>query len=102
MRHKHADLMIAYANNTNLKVEYFSPVSNKWTDAEPPTFNEVLEYRIKSTIHRYRVALMKDEGGGYWTTTQDESDCTNPEREYQFVCWRTDWIEYEVPSTPVD
>jgi len=102
MRHKHADLMMAYAKNRDLKFEYFSSISNGWNGTDIPSFHEDLEYRIKPTIQRYRVAFMKDEDGEYWTTTQDENTHFNPEMESQFVRWRTDWIEYEVPSTTVD
>ena len=101
MRHKHADLMIEYANNTDLRFEYFSTLSNKWKDADIPAFHKDLEYRIKPTIQRYRVALMKDEDG-YYVLTKNEHFAFDPENYPTFVCWRTDWIEYEVPSTTVD
>lgn len=101
MRHEHADVMVAYANNKDLKIQYFSTTDNMWRDADTPTFNKDLEYRIKPEIKRYRVALMKIEST-YYTSTQDEGMSFNPEMSPQFVCWRTDWIEYEVPSTSVD
>lgn len=101
MRHEHADLMVAYANNTDLKIQYFSTTDNMWRDIQKPSFVAHMKYRIKPKIKRYRVALMKVEST-YYTSTQDEGMSFNPEMSPQFVCWRTDWIEYEVPSTSVD
>lgn len=56
-RHKHADLMIAYANDPSIKIQWrgqiterldagFAPV--KWEDlGMQPSFKEYFEYRIK-------------------------------------------------------
>ena len=101
MRHKHADLMIEYANNKDLKIQWCNSIGGEWVDAYVPCFHEDAAYRIKPNIQRYRVALMKVEST-YYTSTQDEGMSFNPEMSPQFVCWRTDWIEYEVPSTSVD
>ena len=101
MRHKHADLIIAFANNKNLKIQWFNSINGEWVDTYSPCFHEAEAYRIKPTIQRYRVALMNDKDG-YYILAQNGGFEFNPENYPGFVCWRTDWIEYEVPSTSVD
>ncbi len=54
MRHEHADLMIAYANDTTLEFECRNKDGGGW-EAMPraiPTFMPNFEYRIKPTKAR--------------------------------------------------
>lgn len=44
-RHKHADLMIAYANNPSLQIEI--DLGDGWKDCDSPAFRPYFEYRIK-------------------------------------------------------
>lgn len=47
-RHKHADLMIAYAEDTSLKLQYLTVPDGVWTNCDAqPVFSENFEYRIK-------------------------------------------------------
>lgn len=46
-RHKHADLMIAYANDTSLVIEWKSKLGNEWAISKAPIWDESYEYRIK-------------------------------------------------------
>lgn len=94
-RHRHADLMIAYAENRNLQIEIFSPRYNEWREVCQPTFHQDYLYRIKPNNQRYRLALMLT-GGRYYVVSQNENSDFNPENYPGFICWRTDWIEYEV------
>lgn len=55
-RHKHADLIIAWANGE--KIQYHSPWENCWIDCDP-TWDEDVEYRVKPKVvhkigNRYR------------------------------------------------
>lgn len=45
MRHKHADLIIAWANGA--VIEYLSPVTEEWQEISDPTWCLNIEYRIK-------------------------------------------------------
>lgn len=47
-RHPHADLMIKYANDSSLKVQWKDPYHREWKDIENPTWSHSIEYRIKS------------------------------------------------------
>lgn len=62
-RHKHADLMIAYANDTTLKFQYREDESYKWTDCTiAPSFSETSQYRIKpKTVTKYQVLYLMAE-----------------------------------------
>lgn len=58
-RHPHADLMIAYANDTSLKFQYREDEGSIWVDLVNPTFSENLQYRIKpKTITKYQVLYL--------------------------------------------
>lgn len=46
-RHKHADLMIAYANDPTIQIQWLYPRTLEWYDAPNPTWNSEYEYRIK-------------------------------------------------------
>jgi|SRR5690606_2039480 len=83
-RHKHADLIIAWANGE--KIQYYFPRGNCWLDCDP-TWNEDVEYRVKPRVvhkigNRYqyegedyilacvdnkKIALISLEDGNRWT-----------------------------------
>ena len=45
MKHKHYDLILAWANGAD--IEYFSPTSEMWVPLANPTFINEFKYRIK-------------------------------------------------------
>lgn len=45
MKHKHYDVIMAYANGA--KVEMFERTTKKWVEYDYPSFYEELEYRVK-------------------------------------------------------
>lgn len=47
MRHKHADIMIAYANDSSLKIQCKPIGASNWRKVSEPTFYLTYEYRIK-------------------------------------------------------
>ena len=93
-RHKHADVIIAWAEGKDVQVR--NPIEGSWLDLtiSTPKFTDE-EYRIKPLAKKYRVALFSYSGGSYTSTAdtqQDDADfCERP----NFVRWLTDWIEYE-------
>ena len=95
-RHKHADVIIAWANGA--EVECRGQPSRGWITATKPDWNEEYEYRVKSPAKKYRVALFQNSNNGnYYTVvadTQDDAVCYVDARG--FVRWLTDWVEYEV------
>ena len=93
-RHKHADVIIAWAEGKDVQVWDFT--QNEWGDVttESPTWCEGWKYRIKPPAKKYRVALFKNDTSTYTNTadTQEDADfCEMP----NFVRWLTDWVEYE-------
>lgn len=96
-RHKHADVIIAWANGETVQVR--SRVTGEWVDLEftTPTLNDE-EYRIKPkvVIQRGRVALMRDGYRNFIRTSPTELHALKMEGHPGFIRWLTDWIEYEV------
>ena len=45
MKHKHADLIHAWADGA--EIEYFNHTNHEWEDVKNPSWNENTEYRIK-------------------------------------------------------
>jgi len=89
--HKHKDLIIAWANDTSLKIECNGHL-NIWTDCDSPSWHEDVEYRIKPEVIRYRVALF-DIGTCSCDSKEEMNDF---EKLPSFKKWLTDWIEVEV------
>lgn len=46
-RHKHADLIIAWANGVEIQYQY---LIGKWFDTKTPTWREDIKYRIKPKL----------------------------------------------------
>ena len=92
-RHKHADVIIAWANGA--EVECRGQPSRGWITVTNPDWNAEYEYRVKPPAKKYRVALFKDGTGGYTSTADKQQDAVYYESCRAFVRWLTDWIEYE-------
>lgn len=91
-RHKHADVIIAWAEGC--AIEYRINQKYPWEETDNPGWYKNYEYRVKPPARKYRVALVK--GADYYTTTADtETDAAFISCSAGFVRWLTDWIEYE-------
>lgn len=92
-RHKHADVIIAWANGA--EIEHRMNPDYEWGKTNnPPRWSEEYEYRVKPPAKKYRVALFKDSD--YYTSTADiQEDAAFYESSSVFVRWLTDWVEYE-------
>ena len=89
-RHKHADVIIAWAEGKDVQVWDYG-----WQDvmSATPTFTGE-KYRIKPPAKKYRAALfLNEEPLAVAANTQATAD--NFEPLPNFVRWLTDWIEYE-------
>ena len=94
-RHKHADVIIAWAEGKDVQV--WDDINNMWCDLtlEAPNFNSK-NYRIKPPAKKYRVALFESDTSIYYTSTADTPEDANfYEKGRCFIRWLTDWIEYE-------
>lgn len=94
-RHKHADVIIAWAEGKDVQVR--DEGTKRWYDdgGKFPLFDEDREYRIKPPAKKYRVALFKDGAESYTLTADNQETSNGYEVAYTFVRWLTDWVEYE-------
>ena len=98
MRHKHADMIIEWAE-TGKPVQYKHEDSDHWLDCHrPPEWNEEFQYRFKPEVVKYRAALFSNAAGRYYTyTVEDEKEARDIENQACFVKWiDTEWQEVEV------
>ena len=100
-RHKHADLMIAYANDKNLEVQFYMSEQSKWCDAPLPGWQEELEYRIKPKEARKGDFICEIDGVKWWLGPESEEEmswegakewaeqqgCSLPPREVLLMCY---------------
>ena len=92
-RHKHADVIIAWANGA--EIECRGQPSRGWITATNPCWSEEYEYRVKRPSKKYKVALFKDDVEGYTSTVDNQETSNDYECMHHFVRWLTDWVEYE-------
>ena len=91
-RHKHADVIIAWAEGKDVQVW-----DNGWQDvvSEAPTFMGE-KYRIKPPANKYRVALFQRQNyESLVVACNSPVVADNYESMPDFVRWLTDWVEYE-------
>lgn len=94
--HVHAEVIKAWADGAQVQIK--GPVG-EWYDfvSSRPSWIVTSEYRVKPETLRYRVALFKREGDGYFvndTTDQEQADRWGGYGH--FIRWLTDWVEVEV------
>ena len=95
-RHKHADVIIAWAEGKDVQVR--DEGTNRWHDVRGkfPLFNEDREHRIKPPAKKYRVALFRKLGETPLVVAANSPvTADNFESMHGFTRWLTDWIEYE-------
>jgi len=94
-RHKHADLMIAYANDKSLQIQYLHVLSNTWMDAGNHQLWDVsFEYRIKPKTKTVRFRNYLTVHGQPCTTLIKDT-----EEMVFFKKWIGDWQEVEIEVT---
>ena len=94
-RHKHADVIIAWAEGKDVQV--WDSINKRWVDLvlANPNFRAD-KYRIKPPAKKYKVALFESDTSVYYTSTADTPEDANfYEKGRGFVRWLTDWVEYE-------
>ena len=95
-RHKHADVIIAWAEGKDVQVR--DEGTNRWCDVKTsnPLFVEDWEFRIKPPANKYRAALFRRHNYDPLVVACNSSEVAeNYESEHLFVRWLTDWNEYE-------
>ena len=95
-RHKHADVVIAWAEGKDVQVR--DEGTSRWYDIKGkfPLFNEDREHRIKPPAKKYRVALFRKlDEMPFVVASNTQATADNFESMPGFVRWLNDWVEYE-------
>ena len=95
-RHKHADVIIAWAEGEDVQV--WDEGTKRWYNivGKFPLFNEDREHRVKPPAKKYRVALFNNGNNDDYTVVADtQEDAACYVGDSGFVRWLTDWVEYE-------
>lgn len=94
-RHKHADVIIAWAEGKDVQV--WDKNNERWCDmvlADPDFMAD--KYRIKPPAEKYRVALFRRHNYEPLAVVANSSEVAkNYESMPDFVRWLTDWVDYE-------
>jgi hypothetical protein len=113
MKHKHYDLIIAWANGALIQRKLYINDdfgnSVEWSDAERPSWCDDVEYRIKPKdplIHYYRLWLNKVKhinskkfqyDVSVWNGTHIEASFNHVEKLESFVKWLSPLTPVEIP-----
>lgn len=91
-RHKHADLMIAKANDKTLQIQHKD--GDMWFDVTNPAFHENIQYRIKPKTKTVRFRNFRHNQPGCLGIGLTD----NPHEEdiAYFIEWIGDWQEVEI------
>ena len=82
-KHKHADLLIAYANDTTLRFER-QHSDGYWFDAAPsPAFDPAVNYRIKPEPKKAFVFMHKKGSSRWFSSSYDTMLQTLEHREHK-------------------
>ncbi len=65
-KHKYADLMIAYANDSSLQIQYTHDGLGTWVTTDTPSFSPNIQWRIKPTPKRAFVYMVKHTYSSHW------------------------------------
>lgn len=100
MKHKHYDLIVAWANGAEIQARetsYFAD-DDVWMTTKTPTWCQTIEYRIKPKTIKYRTYLWKDHLGhcGVYSCTEKQNIDNDYEYSAEFIKWLSDWQEVEV------
>lgn len=97
-RHKHADVITAWVNDTSLEIEWWDPDTHEWLICGKPCWWEDMEYRIKPK----KGDLICEINGEKWYLGPEASDpmtwadakswcaeqgCELPPREVLLMCY---------------
>jgi hypothetical protein len=95
MRHKHFNVIVAYAEGQTIQCE---TAAGEWADCKNPNFSEGLNYRVKpvTSTKKYRLALLGDGETTELVIINNENSEIFISRTPCFSRWLTPWVEYEV------
>jgi hypothetical protein len=100
-KHKYADLLIAYANDTSLRFQYREDNGDEWVDSgASPSFNTRLQWRIKPTPKRAFVYMVMHAHSEYWypqtfTTHADADNAREAVLSFNYTVTDIKELEWE-------
>ena len=99
MKHKHCDLIKAWADGATIQFKYENgdgsgPEWETFKPGEAPSWLPECEYRIKPKTIKYRLYLWQDRQGSTFVVSVNTLE--SPEQSKFFVRWLGDWQEVEV------
>lgn len=103
MKHKYADVIIAWANGETVQFKYSD--SNNWVDYPHDNADEYYgpiwndpktTWRVKPIVIKYRLALMFDKNYGHYVSAENTELDRSTLQSHNFVKWISDWINVEV------
>jgi hypothetical protein len=107
-RHKHADVMIAYANDTSSQIESRHPDNSYWSLVSDPCWDVYMEYRIKppepKKVEMWQWIVVQDEGcaptitGGFYESEVQLRECFAHSKSMarMTVVGKAEWSRIEV------
>ena len=96
MRHKHADIIIAWAEGA--KIEYRSCSSHPWSTIKTPSWDITSEYRVKEPViisyrtylrFEYALGLAEIPYSDYLNNLDELKD--KIEKSADFLKWESEW-----------
>ena len=96
MKHKHYDLILAWAEGT--EIQHFCDYDNEWVDSKAPSWSSYTKYRIKpkpKTIN-FKVALVKGNFIEKYPEIIFDIDYSKLESHPTFIEWISNEYCYEV------
>ena len=96
MKHKHCDLIKAWAEGE--EIQHFCIYDNQWFDNNAPAWSSCTEYRIKPKpkIVKFKVALVKCNFIGKYLEIIFDDDYSKMESNSDFIKWLGNEYCYEV------
>lgn len=95
--HYMIEILTALKNGKTIQVRRLKDWYDIKIENYIPKFNDY-EYRIKPEIKSYRIAIMNSHCGdpkyNFPIIVHSEETAIQKQSDPDFVCWRTDWMEY--------
>ena len=93
-RHKHADVIIAWAEGEEIQHKH-SLNANVWVDDDEPDWNQFTEYRVKPKIVNREGWVNVYKSGPIWAAALSHAFYAKKEADQDTVCDRVACIRIE-------
>ena len=87
------EILTALKNGKTIQVRRMKDWYDIKVENYIPKFNDY-EYRVKSDIKSYRIAILTENYNRYPVVVYSEEFGIQLQTDPRFVCWHTDWMDY--------